>query len=293
MQTVTPGEQVKENDQPFHVLPGYQVERLFVVPRDELGSWVSLATDPRGRLYASDQQGQGLVRITPAAHDGSTETVVEKVPAAITGAQGMLWAFDCLYVVCNGGTGSGLYRLTDSDGDDRLDAVEKLRTFSGGGEHGPHNILLSPDGTRLFIICGNHTDPPFGVKNVTEPQTMAGIRPNQRRVELAADGTSRLPANWDEDMIIRRMWDGNGHATGKPGTGRPGSTMPPVAVNWVGGAAPPSGRLPFLTAYRRQLTSGPARRSGRALATARRFQPSISRPSSSATGPSARCTRFT
>ena len=215
MPTVAPGETVQENDQPFHVLPGYQVERLFVVPRDELGSWVSLATDPRGRLYASDQQGQGLVRITPAAHDGSTETVVEKVPAAITGAQGMLWAFDCLYVVCNGGTGSGLYRLTDSDGDDRLDAVEKLRTFSGGGEHGPHNILLSPDGTRLFIICGNHTDPPFGVKNVTEPQTMAGIRPNQRRVELAADGTSRLPANWDEDMIIRRMWDGNGHATGK------------------------------------------------------------------------------
>ena len=215
MPTVTRGEQVQENDQPFHVLPGYQVERLFVVPREELGSWVSLATDPRGRLYASDQQGQGLVRITPAAADGSTETVVETVPATITGAQGMLWAFDCLYVVCNGGTGSGLYRLTDSDGDDRLDAVEKLRAFSGGGEHGPHNILLSPDGSRLFIICGNHTDPPFGVTNTTEPQTMAGIRPNQRRVKLAADGTSRLPANWDEDMIIRRMWDGNGHATGK------------------------------------------------------------------------------
>ena len=153
MPTVTPGAQAEEGEQPFHVLPGYQVERLFVVPREELGSWVSLATDPQGRLYASDQQGRGLVRITPAALDGSTETTVEKVPAAITGAQGMLWAFDCLYVVCNGGTGSGLYRVTDSDGDDRLDAVEKLREFAGGGEHGPHNILLSPDGTRLFIIA--------------------------------------------------------------------------------------------------------------------------------------------
>ena len=27
---------------------------------------------------------------------------------------------------------------------------------------------------------------------------MAGIRPNQRRVSVAADGSSRLPANWDE-----------------------------------------------------------------------------------------------
>ena len=38
--------------------------------------------------------GKGLVRITPAALDGSTETVVEKVPAELSGAQGLLWAFD-------------------------------------------------------------------------------------------------------------------------------------------------------------------------------------------------------
>jgi putative heme-binding domain-containing protein len=55
---------------------------------------------------------------------------------------------------------------------------------------------------------------PFEVKNLTEPQTMGGMRTTQRRVELAADGTSRLPANWDEDQIIRRMWDANGHAVG-------------------------------------------------------------------------------
>jgi putative heme-binding domain-containing protein len=200
--------------QPFHVPAGFQVERLFVVPKDQLGSWVSLTTDPKGRLIASDQGGQGLVRITPAPLDGSKPTVVEKIPAAVTGAQGLLWAFDALYVVCNGGPGSGLYRVTDSDGNDTLDKVEKLRDFAGGGEHGPHNIVLSPDGTRLFIICGNHTKLPFEVTNVTEPQTMGGIRPNQRRVTLAADGTSRLPANWDEDQMITRMWDGNGHAAG-------------------------------------------------------------------------------
>jgi putative heme-binding domain-containing protein len=199
---------------PFTVPPGFEVERLFVVPKEELGSWVCLATDPKGRLIASDQGDKGLVRITPAPLAGSGETVVEKIPVPLTGAQGLLWAFDALYVVCNGGPGSGLYRVTDTDADDTLDTVEKLRSFAGGGEHGPHNILLSPDGTRLFVICGNHTQVPFTMKNLTEPQTMGGIRSTQRRVELPADGTSRVPPNWDEDQIMPRMWDANGHAAG-------------------------------------------------------------------------------
>ena len=198
----------------FNVPEGFRVERLFVVPRDELGSWVCLTSDPRGRLIASDQGDKGLVRITPAPLDGSRPTLVETIPVEVSGAQGLLWAFDALYVVCNGGPGSGLYRVTDSDGDDTLDTVEKLRTFDGGGEHGPHNILLSPDGTRLVIVCGNHTKVPFDIRDVTPPQTMGGIRPDQRRVALPADAASRLPANWDEDQMIPRLWDANGHAVG-------------------------------------------------------------------------------
>jgi putative heme-binding domain-containing protein len=197
----------------FTVPAGFAVDRLFVVPKDELGSWVCLATDPKGRIIASDERGQGLVRITPAPLDDSATTVVEKIPADISGAQGLLWAFDALYVVRNGGA-TGFYRVTDSNGDDTLDKVEKLRDLTGGGEHGPHAIRLSPDGTRLFVVCGNHTKLPFAVKDVTPPQTMGGIRPNQRRVELPADAASRLPANWDEDQIITRMWDSNGHAAG-------------------------------------------------------------------------------
>ena len=199
---------------PFSVPAGFVVERLFAVPKDELGSWVCLTTDPKGRLIASDQGDKGLVRITPAPLDGSGVTKVERIPVPVTAAQGLLWAFDALYVVCNGGPGSGLYRVTDSDGDDMPDHLEKLRTFEGGGEHGPHAILLSPDHQRLFVICGNHTKLPFEVTNVTEPQTMGGVRPNQRRTSLPAGATSRLPANWDEDQIIPRMWDANGHAVG-------------------------------------------------------------------------------
>ena len=201
----------------FAVPAGFAVERLFVVPKDELGSWVCLATDPQGRIYASDQQDKGLVRITPAALDGSRPTVVERVPAAISGGQGMLWAFDGLYLVRNrasAATGNGLYRLTDTDGDDTLDRVEKLRDFPGGGEHGPHAIVLAPDGKRLVIVCGNHTRPPFAVTEVTPPQEMGGIRPTQRRLTVAPEATSRLPACWDEDLLIPRMWDAGGHAVG-------------------------------------------------------------------------------
>ncbi len=202
------------SEQAFTVPAGFVVDKLFTVPRDALGSWVSLAVDPKGRLFASDQADKGLVRITPAPLDGTGETVVERVPAAITGAQGLLWAFDALYVVCNGGTGSGLYRVTDTDGDGMPETVTTLRNFAGGGEHGPHNIVLSPDGTRLFVICGNHTKLPFATKDITPPQTMGGIRESQRKIELGSDGTSRLPACWDEDVVIQRMWDGNGHAAG-------------------------------------------------------------------------------
>jgi putative heme-binding domain-containing protein len=198
----------------FRAPAGFVVERLFVVPREELGSWVSLAVDGRGRLIASDQGSRGLVRITPAPLDGSAPTCVERIPVPLTSAQGLLWAFDSLYVVCNSGAGSGLYRVTDADADDTLDAVEKLRDFAGGGEHGPHAIHVAPDGERLFVVCGNHTKLPFAVTNVTPPQTMGGIREDQRRIDVAADGSSRLPATWDEDQVIPRMWDSNGHAVG-------------------------------------------------------------------------------
>ena len=218
--------------EPFSVPNGFLVERLFVVPKEELGSWVCLATDPQGRLITSDQGDKGLVRITPAPLDGSRPTLVEKIPAALSGAQGLLWAFDALYVVCNGGPGSGLYRVTDSDGNDTLDKVEKLREFKGGGEHGPHNIQRSPDGTRLFIVFGNHTQVPFEIKDLTEPQTLGGIRSTQRRVKLPPEGTSRLPANWDEDLLITRMWDANGHAAGILAPGGYVASTDPEGKSW-------------------------------------------------------------
>ena len=174
----------------FVTLPGYKVEKLFTVPKPVLGSWVNLTVDNKGRLIASDQDSKGLVRITPGKIGAEDETTVERIPAKITAAQGLLWHNNTLYVVCNGGPGSGLYRVTSSKNDDTLDKVEKLKAFQGGGEHGPHAVRLAPDGKSLYVICGNHTLPPEKFDH------------------------SRVPRNWSEDHVLPRQWDANGHARG-------------------------------------------------------------------------------
>ncbi|MDZ4688548.1 MAG: heme-binding protein, partial [Planctomycetaceae bacterium] len=141
----------------FVLRPGFQVEKLFTVPKDELGSWVAMTFDPKGRLIVSDQGDKGLCRITPPPIGSQEPTKVERLDVKISSAQGLLWAFDSLYVSVNGGIGSGLYRLRDTDSDDQFDDVVKLKEIRGGGEHGPHAVRLSPDRKSIYICAGNHT----------------------------------------------------------------------------------------------------------------------------------------
>ena len=63
--------------------PGFKVELLYSVPKDEHGSWVNMCVDPKGRLIVSDQYG-ALYRVTPkavGAKDG--DTLVQKIPTKI------------------------------------------------------------------------------------------------------------------------------------------------------------------------------------------------------------------
>lgn len=155
--------------------------RLLDIPR-ELGSWVSLAADPQGRLYSSSQGG-GLYRITPALDFGGT-TTIEAVPVELGGAHGLLWWRNCLYAVVNGKQ-DGFYRLTDTDSDDMLDHVELLRALDGSGEHGPHSVVVAPDGENLLVLCGNMT-------------------------KLTEIVSSRVPQNWAEDRLLPRLNDARG-----------------------------------------------------------------------------------
>ena len=180
--TATPVSRIK-------VAKDFQVELLYSVPGGEQGSWVNLCTDPKGRIIASDQYG-GLYRFTPPAPGQPLDAAkVEKLPAEIRAANGLLWAFGALYVGVNDyerKIPSGVYRVSSSKGDDTLDKVELLRAIKSSGDHGVHAILPSPDGKSLFLISGNNAD-------------------------LTEVNSARLPMTWGEDHVLYRMPDGRGH----------------------------------------------------------------------------------
>jgi hypothetical protein len=284
---------------------GFKVELLYSVPGDTQGSWVNLCTDDKGRLLVSDQFG-GLYRITPPAIGETLSAAdINSVPADIRAVNGMVWAFDALYVAVNDyekKMPSGLYRVTDSDGDDQLDKVEMLREMQAKGDHGVHAVVPSPDGKSLFLITGNNTTP----------------------TDLAE--TSQVRQVWGEDHLLPSMPDGRGHNRGRlapggiiykvdpdgnnfeayangfrnifdasfnrdgelftydadmeydfngRGTVRREFAMSPVAPNTAGETGPANGRLFTRIIFHRFLTSDRDHRRARPLAMARSSPQSI------------------
>ena len=158
---------------------GFRAELLYSVPKADQGSWVSMTQDDKGRMICSDQY-DALFRITPPEIGGSpSETKIEKLSIDFGHCQGLLYANGSLYGVVNDDAyqGRGLYRCKDTNGDDQFDTVEMLRSFPGkAGEHGPHGVVLAPDGKSLYVMCGNQTPEP-------------------------SCETSRVPRHWDEDQL--------------------------------------------------------------------------------------------
>jgi putative heme-binding domain-containing protein len=183
---------------------GFKIERLYSVPPADQGSWVAMCQDDKGRLIVSDQYG-GLFRIpipklgqpldpssieritwsddqTPARkgetkpEKKATDPALMKLPN-IGHAQGLCYAFDSLYVVVNSRrseTGSGVFRLLDTDGDDQFDKIVTIKTLAAtGGEHGPHAILPAPDGKHLYVVMGNQTQLPEDYTHSRVPEVWA------------------------------------------------------------------------------------------------------------------------
>ncbi|MEM1296160.1 MAG: hypothetical protein AAGH89_12405, partial [Verrucomicrobiota bacterium] len=139
---------------------GFQVERLYSVPKEQQGSWISLCMDDKGRLIASDETGSLYRMEAPELGQPFDPSSVKRIALNIGHAHGLLYAFDSLYVMVNSNDfeGRGLYRVRDSDGDDEFDLVESLRLFENqGDEHGPHSVILGPDGASIYVCVGNGT----------------------------------------------------------------------------------------------------------------------------------------
>ena len=231
--TTTPAAQERATNpkvQKLKLQEGFQAEHLYSPSENKQGSWVAMAFDDKGRMIASDQYG-ALYRLQlPAIGSGekpkvellkigdqtaapATNTDPEKPKVGMGYAQGLLYAFNSLYVMVNHNSneqfekGSGLYRLQDTDGDDQFDKVTLLKSLKGEGEHGPHSVVLSPDKKSIYVVAGNHTDVP----------------------EMNA---YRLPKVWQEDNLFPLIKDPRGHANDRMAPGGWIAKIDPTGTNW-------------------------------------------------------------
>lgn len=170
--------------------PGFKVEMVYSVPGGAQGSWVALCNDDKGRIYASDQYGKLYRFNPPAPGEVLQQSKVETVPVKIRAINGMVFHKGALYAGVNDYEKimqSGLYRITDSDGDDQLDKVELLRALDSKSDHGTHAVEPSPDGQSLYLITGNNTP-------ITKVEKSSPVQPI-----------------WGDDHLLPRMPDGRGH----------------------------------------------------------------------------------
>lgn len=198
--------------------PGFVAEHIMSPSEEGLGSWVAMCFDDKGRLITSDQYG-GLYRMKiPAVGAESLKPQIEKIQLEndslnFGAAQGLLYAFNSLYVMVNNRPSkklpktSGLYKLTDTNGDDQYDQLTLLKELVGEGEHGPHSIKLSPDGKSLYVVAGNHTD-------------------------LPVMNHYNLPKTWAYDNLFTEIKDPRGHANDRKEPGGWVAKVSPDGSNW-------------------------------------------------------------
>lgn len=200
---------------------GFVAEHIYSPGENDQGSWVGVTFDDKGRMIATDQYGAIYRLEVPAI---GAEDLTPKVEKLVVGtdesklgmgfAQGVLYAFNSLYVMVNHNAndafdkGTGLYRLQDSNGDDQYDKITLLKALDGEpGEHGPHSMVVSPDGQSIYLVAGNHVDVP----------------------EMNA---YRLPRVWDEDNIFPLIKDPRGHANNRMAPGGWIAKIDPEGKNW-------------------------------------------------------------
>jgi putative heme-binding domain-containing protein len=176
----------------FTTLPGFVVER--VNPDAKTDSYVMLTFDILGRLMVSKEQ-EPPRWLLDTDGDGILET--EKIFSdKIVNCQGLWWDERTLYAVGNGRggeglTGTGLYRLQDTNGDDVADTFERVTAITGNmGDHGPHAVRRGPDGAMRLQV-GNFSPVP--------PEMVDAGSPLRKL---------------DEGQLLESWFDPRGHANG-------------------------------------------------------------------------------
>jgi putative heme-binding domain-containing protein len=170
------------------IIPKFKVELVHNSEPGE-GSWICMTTDDHGRFIISPQaDDEPMLRLT--VKKGKL-VKTERIEAPVHQAMGLLYAFNSLYANAHGPQGTGLYRLIDANHNDRFESneVHFLSKVLGEGEHGYHALTLGPD-KMIYMMNGNHTKLP----PVLDPAS-----PHK---------------NFEEELLLPRQWDANGHAVG-------------------------------------------------------------------------------
>ncbi|HEY2934011.1 MAG TPA: hypothetical protein VGK99_19905 [Acidobacteriota bacterium] len=164
----------KEPKPQFQTREGFTVEEVF--PPEKSGSVVNMTFDSQGRLAYSQEKGPVFI-LVDSNQDGRPDRA-EIFTDKVTNCQGLCFDGPDLYAVGEGPDGTGLYRVTDSNGDGKGDYTVTLARFTRQmAEHGPHAVLFGPDG-MLYVVMGNHTglvatpDPLSPYKDFTEGQLL-------------------------------------------------------------------------------------------------------------------------
>jgi putative heme-binding domain-containing protein len=171
----------------FTINEEFRVEKL--MEGDEIGSLIAMTFNEFGHILAS-QEGGPLLLI----FDSNGDKVPDKVKVfcdKVKTCQGILALNGDVYVTAEGPDGHGLYRLSDSDRDGKLESVRALIKFEcNNPEHGAHGIVLGPDGL-IYVMVGNHA-----------------------KVQGKIDPASPYRNYYDGELLQPKYEDPGGHAVG-------------------------------------------------------------------------------
>lgn len=171
----------------FTLAKNFKMELIYNVPASE-GQWVPMTWDNKHRLVVGSHNTDQAFRLTIPNVGTNDPVKVEAITVPVGASEGLLYAFDSLYVDVNRSNTirPGIYRITDTNKDDKYDKVSVIRNVQpsqgggAGGDHGTHDLKLMPDGKRISWVAGNETRP-------TDWQN------------------SRVPMIWGEDNLVMRL----------------------------------------------------------------------------------------
>ena len=175
----------------FQVLSGFEIELLRSARKEE-GSWISLAFGPKGRLVVA-REDKGLLRFTLPSND-NPDIQVETINDSLLECRGLLFSHGNLYA--NANNSKGLYRLRDSNGDDRFNEVKLLYKSGGTVGHGRNDLTLGPDG-MIYSIHGDAVELPTKMPDRTSP-----FREQRRGIKTREGHVIRTDSNGENMELL-------------------------------------------------------------------------------------------